>query len=105
MWQSGVFKIIRMEKQTNHSFDFYIPGIVLIDEIEAHLHLEMQRTILGMLTAMFPNIQFIVSTHSPFILNSISNAVIYDLEKKMIVKDGLSNVPYGGYCRRIFSGR
>ncbi len=102
MWQSGVFKIIRMEKQTNHSFDFYIPGIVLIDEIEAHLHLEMQRTILGMLTAMFPNIQFIVSTHSPFILNSISNAVIYDLEKKMIVKDGLSNVPYGGIVEGYF---
>lgn len=94
--------IIRMEKQTNHSFDFYIPGIVLIDEIEAHLHLEMQRTILGMLTAMFPNIQFIVSTHSPFILNSISNAVIYDLEKKMIVKDGLSNVPYGGIVEGYF---
>lgn len=94
--------IIRMEKQTKHSFRFDIPGIVLIDEIETHLHLEMQRTILRLLTSVFPNIQFLVSTHSPFILNSISNAVIYDLENHVIVKDGLSDVPYGGIVEGYF---
>lgn len=33
--------IIRMEKQLNRTFDFNIPGVVLIDEIETHLHLEL----------------------------------------------------------------
>lgn len=35
--------IIRMEKQSNRSFDFSIHGIVLVDEIETHLHLELQK--------------------------------------------------------------
>ncbi len=76
--------IIRMEKKTNRSFDFNVPGIVLVDEIETHLHIELQKTILELLTTIFPNIQFIVSTHSPFILNSISDAVIYDLENNIL---------------------
>lgn len=56
-------------------------GIVLIDELETHLHIELQKKILPFLTEFFPNIQFIVTTHSPYILNSISNAKAYDLEK------------------------
>lgn len=95
--------IIRMEKQTNQTFDFYMPGIVLIDEIETHLHVELQKEIMRLLTTIFPNVQFIVSTHSPFILNSIENAVIYDLEKKILVKDGLADIPYDGIVEGYFS--
>jgi len=94
--------IVRMEKAANKSFDFNLPGIVLIDEIETHLHLELQKTILEFLTSLFPNIQFIVSTHSPFILNSLDNVVIYDLENDITVKNGLSNVPYGGIVEGYF---
>ncbi len=57
-------------------------GIVLIDELETHLHIELQRKILPFLTEFFPQIQFIVTTHSPYILNSVSNAVIYDLDRR-----------------------
>ena len=71
---------MRMEKHTGRAFKFDLPGIVLIDEIETHLHIELQRTILPFLTTFFPNIQFIVSTHSPYVLTSISNAMIFDLE-------------------------
>jgi len=94
--------ILRMENQTNSIFDFTVPGIVLIDEIETHLHLELQKKILGLLTGIFPNIQFIMSTHSPFIVNSLENAVIYDLEKHILVKDGLANVPYDGIVEGYF---
>jgi AAA15 family ATPase/GTPase len=58
------------------------PAIVLIDEIETHLHVELQKRVLPFLTRMFPNIQFIVATHSPFVITSLANAVVYDLEKK-----------------------
>ena len=95
--------IIRMESQTERRFDFSVAGIVLIDEIETHLHLELQRKILDLLTSIFPNIQFIMSTHSPFIINSVDNAVIYDLEKKLLVKDGLSDVPYTGIVEGYFN--
>lgn len=94
--------IIRMEKRTNRSFDFNVPGIVLVDEIETHLHIEMQKSILELLTTIFPNIQLIVSTHSPFILNSISDAVIYDLENNILVEDGLADIPYGGVVEGYF---
>ena len=43
-------------------------GIVLIDEIELHMHPSWQRRILSILKEVFPNIQFIVTTHSPQVL-------------------------------------
>ncbi len=58
------------------------PAIVLIDEIEAHLHVELQKRALPFLTKLFPSVQFIVTTHSPFVITSLSNAVVYDLEKQ-----------------------
>lgn len=94
--------MIRMEKQTNRKFQYDLPGIVLIDEIETHLHLELQKKILGLLTTMFPNIQFIVTTHSPFILNSLENVVIYDLEQHLLVENGLADIPYDGIVEGYF---
>lgn len=47
------------------------PGIVLIDEIDLHLHPQWQQTILSDLHAIFPNIQFIVSSHAPAVINSV----------------------------------
>jgi predicted ATPase len=64
-----------------------LPGIVLIDEIETHLHIELQKKIMPFLIKMFPNVQFIVSTHSPFVISSINNAVVFDLENKRRVED------------------
>jgi hypothetical protein len=43
------------------------PGVVLIDELDIHLHPTWQRTIAGLLRGLFPNIQFIVATHSPLV--------------------------------------
>lgn len=79
--------IIRMQDGNNVSSAYQKDGIVLIDEIETHLHLELQKMVLPFLTRLFPNIQFIVTTHSPFVLNSIPNAVAYDLEHQEILND------------------
>lgn len=94
--------MMRMQHQTGRSFYFNLPGIVLIDEIETHLHLELQKNILPFLTKFFPNIQFVMTSHSPFILNSINNAVIYDLENQTLVEHGLGNVPYEGVVEGYF---
>lgn len=87
---SAIFNIIselimRMDSKASKSYD--IQGIVLIDEVETHLHIDLQKKILPFLTSFFPKIQFIVTTHSPFVLNSIKNAVVFDLEKKILVED------------------
>ncbi len=72
--------LLRMEAVTSRSYN--VPGIVLIDEIETHLHIKLQKAILPFLTDFFPNIQFIVTTHSPFVLTSLNDAVVFDLESK-----------------------
>ncbi len=46
-------------------------GVVMIDEIDMHLHPEWQQTILGNLIKAFPKIQFIVTTHSPQVLTTV----------------------------------
>lgn len=94
--------MMRMQNQTQRSFDFNLPGIVLIDEVETHLHLELQKNIMPLLTTVFPNIQFIVTSHSPFILNSMGNMVIYDLENHLLVENGLDNIPYDGIVEGYF---
>lgn len=77
--------MLRMENKSSRIYD--VQGIALIDEIETHLHIELQKAVLPFLTTFFPRIQFIVTTHSPFILNSIENAVVYDLENKIRIKE------------------
>ncbi|MBR1454711.1 MAG: AAA family ATPase, partial [Lachnospiraceae bacterium] len=44
-----------------------VEGIVLIDEVDKHLHIKLQKEVLPVLINMFPKIQFILSTHSPFV--------------------------------------
>ncbi|URD52391.1 AAA family ATPase [Chroococcidiopsis sp. CCNUC1] len=55
-------------------------GIVLIDEIELHLHPKWQREIIPALTRTFPNCQFIVTTHSPQVVSHVKPEGIYILE-------------------------
>lgn len=56
-------------------------GIVLIDEIDLHLHPEWQRRVVSDLKDAFKGLQFIVSSHSPFILQSLEPGEVIDLER------------------------
>ena len=47
------------------------PGVVLIDEVDLHLHPLWQARILGDLRSTFPNVQFIVTTHAPMVISSV----------------------------------
>ncbi len=47
------------------------PGVVLIDELDLHLHPQWQRRVVDDLRRTFPEVQFIVTTHSPFIIQSL----------------------------------
>ena len=68
-------------------------GIVLIDEIELHLHPKWQREVIPALLATFPNIQFLLSTHSPQVLSSVDNEDIFLLKEGEVLK--LSSNPKG----------
>jgi hypothetical protein len=55
-------------------------GVVLIDELELHLHPRWQREIVEKLRSTFPNIQFIATTHSPFVIQSLQPGELVNLE-------------------------
>jgi predicted ATP-binding protein involved in virulence len=57
------------------------PAVLLVDEIDLHLHPYWQRTIIRYLSDLFPQTQFIVTTHSPFILQSMENVNLYTLRR------------------------
>ncbi len=73
-----------------------LAGIVLIDEIETHLHLRLQELILPFLTEIFPTFQFIVATHSPAVIASVPDAVVYDLGTREATDSAdLQGIRYG----------
>jgi len=57
-------------------------GILLIDEAENHLHPKWQKTFIQSIQEIFPNLQLIVTTHSPFIVSSVENAKIFVCNSK-----------------------
>ncbi len=60
------------------------PGVVLIDEIDLHLHPEWQLHILNDLINVFSHIQFIVTTHAPLVLSSLKNGEIFSIADKKV---------------------
>ena len=58
-------------------------GIVIIDEIDLHLHPSMQRRVMENLSKTFPNIQFIITTHSPQVIGSADDFINFFLSKDL----------------------
>ncbi len=62
-------------------------GVVLIDEIELHMHVSWQRKIINVLKRTFPNIQFVITTHSPQVLGEVTadyNVFMLEREREEI---------------------
>lgn len=70
-------------------------AIILIDEIDLHLHPKWQKTIVSDLKRTFPNCQFIVTTHSPFIIQSLRKDELINLESDEL--GGNSNGSFEGW--------
>lgn len=80
-----------------------LTGIAIIDEIDVHLHISLQKKILPFLSQSFPAVQFIVSTHSPFVITSQNtNTVIFDLTTNEFIKDDLSRYSYESVIKGLF---
>ncbi len=69
-------------------------GVVLIDEIDLHLHPKWQRRVVLDLKKAFPRLQFIASTHSPFILQSLQAGEVIDLDQAVSL-DVMKSLPLG----------
>lgn len=68
-------------------------GVVLIDEVDLHLHPAWQQKVLGNLTEIFPKVQFIVSTHAPSVINSVKKENIRMLSDGKVIET--DNQVYG----------
>ena len=62
-------------------------GIVLIDEVDMHLHPKWQWKIVDALQKSFPKIQFILATHSPIIISSCKNATLLEIDGRQEVSN------------------
>ena len=83
-------------------------GIVIIDEIEQHLHPKLQREILGRLNEKFPKIQFIITTHSPLCVTGTDDvkdgykifSVAYNEEEEITDIESVST-PQGLFAHQV----
>ncbi len=65
------YRMIMLNPHFRENATILTPGVVLIDEVDMHLHPEWQQQILSSLKSAFPKVQFIVTTHSPQVLSTI----------------------------------
>lgn len=87
-------ELIRQADNIGIAFE-KVTGIVLVDEIDKHLHIKLQKEVLPELIKLFPNVQFIVTSHSPFFNLGLADEnddfyKIYDLDN-----NGLICSPHG----------
>ncbi|MES2944635.1 MAG: AAA family ATPase, partial [Pseudomonadota bacterium] len=74
----------------------HVKGIVLIDEIESHLHVEWQSKIVLLLKKLFPNTTFFIATHAPLVLTQLEEGEAYQLrrdENDGVVRSHLITAP------------
>lgn len=96
-----VFVELLMQTEVSNFSPQSIEGYVIIDEIDVHLHVSLQRKVLPFLSSLFPKVQFIVSTHSPFVLMSGENTVVFDMEKNEQMDEDLSFYSYSAVLEGV----
>ena len=87
---SGFASLIKIVQAIVAGYSFFtnadeienVAGYVLIDEIESHLHIEWQTKILPLLTKIFPNTYFVITTHSSLVLTQLIEGAAYQLVKE-----------------------
>ncbi len=83
--------IIRLKQHSKNEIKSLsdISGIVLIDEIDLHLHPKWQKALVEKLTELFPKVQFIVSTHSPIpLLGAPENSIVLNVQRS--IEEGIT---------------
>ena len=93
-------EIIRQADKLNNNISLnQIHGIVLIDEIEKHLHIRLQKEVLSKLLKLFPQVQFIITSHSPFLNMGLASETglksqIFDLDNGALECEPTTNDVY-----------
>lgn len=93
----GIIREIEFRFQDNKIKVEDFNGVVLIDEIELHLHPEWQEKVSGILKEVFPSAQFILTTHSPHVIQTALKGEVIALERSgnNVLQRELTNQEYG----------
>ena len=89
------FASVMFERYPRHADPLAQPAIVLIDEIDLHLHPRWQRDLIGYLTERFPRTQFIATAHSPLIVQAAADANVVVLKRdgdQVVIENNPENV-------------
>lgn len=80
-WTSDlIWRLLQVAAKTNRRLR-EIPGVVLVDEVDLHLHPKWQRRIVSTLAQTFPELQFLLTTHSPLIVGSLRREHLHVLHR------------------------
>ncbi|MBC8745099.1 MULTISPECIES: AAA family ATPase [Paraburkholderia] len=82
-------RAVMLNEQDGGEAPALVEGVVMIDEIDLHLHPRWQRVVLDCLRETFPRLQFIVTTHSPQVLSSVENRQVRRLVMGKLQEQGL----------------
>ena len=88
------YRTVRLNSRFGQEAPKQTPGLVLIDEVDMHLHPEWQQVVLINLTKAFPALQFIVTTHSPQVLTTVKREQIRLLSEN-IEGEAVAAIPTG----------
>ncbi|MBU3845570.1 MAG: AAA family ATPase [Candidatus Acinetobacter avistercoris] len=101
-FKSVIFILVGIIKELDIRFKDIIPaaeydGIILIDEVELHLHPDWQSRICGVLKKIFPKAQFFITTHSPHVVQTAIQGEVIALERKEneVIQRDLPTSEYG----------
>jgi len=83
-----VYRCIQLNPGLKENVLTETEGIVLIDELDLHLHPEWQRRVISDLKRIFPKVQFIATTHSPFIIQETEEGELIKLNSGKVVSTG-----------------
>lgn len=78
------YRCIKLNPQLKERAVKDTPGIVLIDELDMHLHPKWQREVVAQLKAAFPKVQFIATSHSPYIIQSLNADELISLDGEVL---------------------
>lgn len=89
----GIIKEIEFRRVGDFARAETFDGVILIDELELHLHPVWQSKILKVLKTMFPVAQFVVSTHSPHVVQAAESGEVLPLETAENGKQAVRTIP------------
>lgn len=96
----GILKELDLRFKDKEVLPAQFYGVILIDEIELHLHPEWQAKICEILRTAFPEAQFFITTHSPHVVQSAKSGEIISLQRQVDQESGNSQV----FARELIGG-